>query len=193
MDDRKHTTVPRKVSKHDPAASYRTLSREDFDAIVTGELTHVAVWLELELETAIENYFAVRSDTREAFSRLILQREGMAFQTKIDIVRIIVSGNEFKQEYKDQWKGVLLRIEEIKRVRNAMAHGKDVGGQGLTIKVGYISRSGKETEIEIEPNSHAARMAEAEKLQDDLHELVAGIQDARIVPTASDRRGPSKG
>jgi hypothetical protein len=101
---------------HDGAKAYRSLSREDFDAIVTGELTHYAVWLEVELDTAIENYFALPNKTRQQFRRLILQREGMAFHTKIDLVRSILKDDGFDKNYVLAWKNALADVEELKRI-----------------------------------------------------------------------------
>lgn len=123
----------------DLAHRYRELCREDFDAIVTGELVHQAVWLDSSLETAIETYFSVATGTREIFRRLILQREGMSFQSKIDIVRLIVDGGQFDTEYKQQWRQALSKIEEMKAIRNAMAHGKDEGGNGLELTISTVN------------------------------------------------------
>jgi hypothetical protein len=142
--------------------TYRNLNRDDFDAIVTGELTHQAVWLEGELETAIVNYFAVAKATRPDFRRLMLQRDGVTFQTKIDLVRSIISADEFESDYRNAWKSALSRIEELKRIRNAMAHGRDFGGEGLEIKIGYVSRAGKDVEITIKPDSHTKLLTEAD-------------------------------
>ena len=39
---------------------YEDLDKADFDAIVTGELTHYALWHEGELNNIIEDYFKIR-------------------------------------------------------------------------------------------------------------------------------------
>lgn len=41
---------------------YKVLSKKDFDAVVTGEITHYALWLENELNSIITNYFVRDSD-----------------------------------------------------------------------------------------------------------------------------------
>jgi hypothetical protein len=166
------------MEKNDPAAAYRKMTREEFDAIVTGELTHHVAWLESELETAIENYFSVPANNREIFRRLVLQREGMTVQNKIELVHSIIREGKFDDEYRKAWKTVLARIEEIKRIRNAMAHGKDNGGTGLEMRIGYVNRAGKEIEIEVNPDLHVKRLADAERLMTMVKTLAAQIRQA---------------
>jgi hypothetical protein len=69
---------------------YRKLAREDFDAIVTGELTHYAVWIEVQLQDALCNFFVDDDKVRERFQRLLMRRDGLTFQHKIDITRALV-------------------------------------------------------------------------------------------------------
>jgi hypothetical protein len=38
-------------------SNYNNLSKEDFDAIVTGELTHYTLWMEDEVNEFILDYF----------------------------------------------------------------------------------------------------------------------------------------
>jgi hypothetical protein len=164
------------MAMSDPAAPYRTMTREDFDAIVTGELTHQAVWLEIELETAIENCFAVPQAARESFRRLMLKRDGMTFLNKIELVRSIVDEGQFEQSYKTAWKKAFTEIDEIRRIRNAMAHGQDIGGSGLEIRIGYINRSGKEVEITVTPDNHVKLLDKADKLRAEVKALAAKIR-----------------
>ncbi len=55
---------------------YDDLSHEDFDAIVTGELTHYALWLEGEIINIIADYFigsdAKRSDFKGSITSLLM-------------------------------------------------------------------------------------------------------------------------
>lgn len=66
---------------------YKALNKEDFDAVVTGELTHYALWLEGELNNIISEYFITDDGRRGEFERLLLQRDALTFQDKIEIVR----------------------------------------------------------------------------------------------------------
>jgi hypothetical protein len=38
---------------------YQNLNKEDFDAVVLGEVTHYALWLEDELNNIISDYFII--------------------------------------------------------------------------------------------------------------------------------------
>jgi hypothetical protein len=53
---------------------YEDLSHNDFDAIVTGELTHYALNLEGELIAIITDYFIGSDKKRADFKRLFLFR-----------------------------------------------------------------------------------------------------------------------
>jgi hypothetical protein len=155
---------------------YTELSKEDFDAIVTGELTHYALWLEDELNGLICDYFFGEglfssNEKTNDFIRLILQREGLTSQDKIDIVRGMIPLFGEKAE-EVNLKSTLSRIEEFKSWRNAMAHGHDVSLRGsakrIRLKIAVISRSGKVKMIEISPSSHAKKLREADKLLEDI-------------------------
>lgn len=41
--------------------NYDGLDKEDFDAVVTGELTHYSLWLEEEINSIICNYLRIPS------------------------------------------------------------------------------------------------------------------------------------
>ena len=145
--------------------NYSKLDREDFDAIVTGELTHYAIWLEDELNGIICDYFIDDSDKTEDFKRLFLYRDGLTFQDKIDIVRAMIPLFGAKSETLNI-KRVLTEVEKYKTWRNAMAHGLDVSDDKprTTLRIQTFSRSGKGKELEITPKSHQAKMDEAGKL-----------------------------
>ena len=64
---------------------YQNLNKEDFDAVVTGELTHYALWLEEEVNNIISDYFIMDSKQRSQFKRFLLFRDGLTFQDKIEI------------------------------------------------------------------------------------------------------------
>jgi hypothetical protein len=135
--------------------NYAELSHEDFDALVTGTFTHYALWLEDVLNSIISDYFVRSHFRQDRFKRLILQREGLSFQDKIDIVRSMVTlfGNLAEQV---QLKGILKEIEDFKLRRNALAHGLDASTSAdpLQLRVEFVSRSGKEKSIEITPDSY---------------------------------------
>ena len=156
---------------------YDDLVKEDFDAVVTGELTHYALWLEDELNRIIMSYFKVPKARREDFKRLILLRDGLTFQDKLEIVRgmlplfgdIAVSTN---------LKQLLKELEEFKSSRNAMAHGQDVSDDDdeAKLKISITTRSGKERVIEITPESHTKLMDRAEALLKDLKAARAALK-----------------
>lgn len=144
---------------------YMKLSPEDFDAIVTGELTHFAIAFEDILVEIITEFFSHPS--RQAlFRRLLLRREGLTFQDKIDILRAMVP------EFEDQvaaaeLKKLLTKVEVFKADRNAFAHGHDVtpkASRGSRIHVVIVNRAGKEKTVEVTPESHAATLNQAEEL-----------------------------
>jgi len=151
---------------------YRSLGKANFDAIVTGELTHYATWLEGELDEIIMGYFVNPGRTTE-FQTLFLHREGLTFQHKIDIVRAMIPlfGKEAEVV---RLKSLLDQVQDFKSWRNAMAHGKDASDRRWSkrIKISTVSRSGKERIIEITPASHAKTLSEAEK-------LLISLQDAK--------------
>jgi|SRR5215203_3688493 len=147
---------------------YEELDREDFDAIVTGELTHLAIYMEEELNKIICDYFGSASSRRKGFQRLFLYRDGLSFQDKIDIVRgMLPLFGEHAEHVK--LKNLLSEVEDFKRWRNAMAHGFDVSEEpGPELHVEIVTRSGKEKVIVITPASHRETMAAAGKLFDRL-------------------------
>jgi len=69
---------------------YVTLSREEFDAVVTGELTHYSLWFEQAIVQIITTYFVRQNDRAENFERLVMWREGLTFQDKIEILRAMI-------------------------------------------------------------------------------------------------------
>ncbi len=55
---------------------YEKLSKDDFDAVVTGEMTHYALWNEKWLDGLIAVYFISDLTKQSDFRRLILDRDG---------------------------------------------------------------------------------------------------------------------
>ena len=100
---------------------YKTLSREEFDAIVTGELTHYALWLEREMTEVIGSHFMGRSKKRVDFERLFLRRDGLTFQDKIDIVRAMLPMFR-NQSASSDLKRLLMQVEEFKAFRLSLIH-----------------------------------------------------------------------
>ncbi len=66
---------------------YEDLDKEDFDAIVTGELTHYAIWMEDKINSLITDYFVSDKSKSKDFRRLFLYRDGLTFQDKLEIAR----------------------------------------------------------------------------------------------------------
>ena len=151
---------------------YEKFDKEDFDAIVTGELTHLAVWLESELIEIISDYF-LQVSKRLEFQRLLLLRDGLSLQDKIEIVRALLPSFA-NQTAAAKLRPALVSIEEFKTMRNAFAHGRDVTPpeqKPLTLHVETVSRSGKERVVVITPESHSAVMLAANKLLFDVQQL----------------------
>jgi hypothetical protein len=156
----------------DDVMDHKKLSQEDFDAIVTGELTHYAAWLEDELIDIISDYFQ-QLDRRADFQRLLLRRDGLTFQDKIEIVRALLPlfANRLAAE---RLKVALPEIETFKATRNAFAHGRDVtppDSKSLTLHVEVVSRAGKEKVIVVTPESHEAFLTAAERLLKEVQDV----------------------
>jgi hypothetical protein len=151
--------------------NYKSLSREDFDAIVTGELTHYAIWLEDQIVTILADHFAVDA-VRSDFVRLFLRRDGLTFQDKIEIARAAVPC------FKDQGTArklpaLLTRVETFKSFRNAFAHGTDStpDNAGGEIHVEIVNRAGKAKIVVVTPDSHEAMLESADQLLSQLKEV----------------------
>ena len=142
---------------------YEKLQHEDFDAIVTGELTHYAIWLEDGLAKIIADFFA-KPSRKKQFIGLIVRGESLPF--KIEIIRAIIP--DFKnQTAAQQLSPLLKRIEAVSTRRNAFAHGFDVtpkSAKAASIHVELIRRAGKNKPFEVTPASHVATMNEMEQL-----------------------------
>jgi hypothetical protein len=152
---------------------YKELSLEEFDAVVTGELTHFALHLEDCLDKLVTEFFVSRDVRRGDFKRLMLHRDGLTFQHKIEIVRAMgpILGETAQRV---DLKGLLRRIEDFKAYRNALAHGHDVSSdpESLTMRVETVSRSGKPRTIEITPASHAQMCADTDDLLESTEKAV---------------------
>lgn len=150
---------------------YTNLHREDFDAVVTGELTHYSLWLENEINGIICDFF-IRDDSRvDDFTRLFLHRDGITFQDKLDIVRSMLLLYQ-EESGAAKLKSLFKEIEDFKSWRNAMAHGLDVSEDVDVprLRIEIVTRSGKERLIEITPESHVQKISEAEELLQRLRE-----------------------
>ncbi len=140
-----------------------------FDALVTGELTHHAIWLEGELDSIMCDYFVGIGVKAKEFTRLFLRRDGLTFQDKIEIVRGMLPLFEPEAEMLNL-KFLLNRVEEFKSWRNAMAHGRNVphNDPELKLRIEVVTRSGKEKVVEITPESHKRKIEEARALYREL-------------------------
>jgi len=152
---------------------YNTLNKEEFDALVTGELTHYALWLEGEVNNIISDYFITDNRKRSEFERFLLHRDGLTFQDKIEIVRSMLPLFSVVAEELDL-KSLLNEIEEFKSWRNALAHGLDVSpdDKAPLIRVEVVTRAGKVRVYEITPESHETTMKKTE-------DLLVRVQQAR--------------
>ncbi|WP_299228927.1 hypothetical protein [uncultured Psychroserpens sp.] len=158
---------------------YEDLDIEDFDAIVTGELTHSALWMETLLNNLIAEFFEVPQTRINDFKRLMLLRDGLNFQDKIEITRGLIPliNNE---TYIKELKEVLKEVESFKSWRNAMAHGIDVTDDedlvdGLKIVIQIITRSGKHKELSITPTSHRQKYKESQEIIEKLENIIEKI------------------
>jgi len=153
---------------------YEDFSKEDFDAIVTGELTHYSLWMENEINHLIINYFIGDKTKSEDFYRFVLHREGLTFQNKLEIARGMIPILGLNSSNQKKFNTILKKVEEFKSWRNSMAHGLDIAPEAYrgTIIIQTASRSGKEKTIEITPKSHIEKMNEAEELYQALKSIV---------------------
>ena len=156
---------------------YKDMSKEDFDAIVTGELTHISLSIEDEINNIICDYF-IKSGKKIDFKRLILFRDGLTFHDKIEILRAMVPlFGEVADRIK--LKIILREVENFKLIRNAMSHGLDVSNSYSNIlKVEIISRSGKPKIIEITPESHKSTYEHGDQLLDKIRKARIEIKKA---------------
>jgi hypothetical protein len=165
---------------------YSSLTVEKFDAVVTGELTHQALYCEGELVGIITEHFC-RRGTGEDFRRLLLYRDGLTFQDKIEIVRAMLPLLTNDSEV-SRLKIALRKVEELKALRNAFAHGLDTsptldGKLSITIEV--VSRSGVEKHITVTPETHCHIMQETEDLINELHGIRQELLAAQVAAMAS--------
>jgi len=160
---------------------YEDLDKEDFDAIVTGELTHYAIWMEDEINLLITDYFISDKSKSKDFHRLLLYRDGLTFQDKLEIAKGMIPLLGLNDQDQTQFRTILNAVEDFKSWRNAMAHGLDAtpGDYKGVIRIEIVSRSGKEKTIEISPESHSAKMDEAEKLYHSLRNIVRSALEER--------------
>jgi len=150
---------------HSDKKKYEGLSHEDFDAIVTGELAHYTIWFDEALVKIISDFLGQPS-REDLFKRLLLRREGLTVQDKIEIVSAMIP--EFSDStVAGELKQTLRKIEKFKTDRNAFAHGLDVTPKPLAanaIHIQTVTRAGKEKTIVITPETHVKTIDDAEKL-----------------------------
>lgn len=156
--------------------NYTELSKEDFDAVVTGELTHYAIWHESALEGFITNFFCFPQRST-LFTQLLMRRDGFTSQNKIEVIRSIIDILQIDDTKKKSWYATLKRIEDFKSFRNAFAHGLDITPfpyvGNLSIEI--ISRSGKEKKIEITQESYLILLQEGEETLKSIQNLCEDI------------------
>lgn len=143
----------------------KATTKEEFDTTVTGELTHMAIWLENEVAGIISDHFCKRTKQSD-FSRIVLRRDGLTFQDKIDIARAMISSfnNAIAAA---ELKHLLADIESFKTHRNALVHGVDVTPSGLSelaLHVESVGRTGKPKVVVITEKSHTKMMSDATDL-----------------------------
>ncbi|QLE97784.1 hypothetical protein [Neptunomonas phycophila] len=146
--------------------NYESLSQDEFDAFVTGELTHRALTLEDQINAIIcEHFIGGCSPKEDLFRRLILDRDGLTSQDKIEIVRAMLPALG-QPAIDSDLKGILGEVEKFKSERNAMAHGqcRTDSATPLKLRIRMVSRSGKEKIVEITPESHRKSIKKADDL-----------------------------
>ncbi len=156
---------------YEPEA-YEELDLETFDAVVTGELVHQALHCEQALIGIIADHFC-REGVETEFRRLLLYRDGLSLQDKIEIVRAMLPILR-PVELASELKIALRKVEELKALRNAFAHGLDsVGAHGddLSIVIEIVGRSGIEKEVTVTPASHCKIMQDADDLSKKLRSI----------------------
>lgn len=159
-----------------PDLDHSKLNKHDFDAIVTGELTHHSIWLEDAVAKFISDFF-VLPELREVFNQLVLQRDGMSFQMKIEIVESLIPFFEDENAAKEL-RAALRDVRDFKTTRNAFAHGRDVTPSDLSspaLHIQTFGRTGKERISIVTPESHKKLTDDASKLLDRIEKLRARI------------------
>lgn len=152
--------------------NYFRLHQNEFDAIVTGEVAHYALWFEYELIAIISDYF-VNPLKQDDFNRIVLRREALTFSAKVDIVRSMKSLC-LSEQYIKRFDDVLLRLSDFIQTRNSLAHGICVTPKNLErleIHIEVISRGGNQKKVVITPESHVAMMMEAESIFKEIQDL----------------------
>jgi hypothetical protein len=151
---------------------YSSLTVDRFDAAVTGELTHQALYCELELIGIITEHFC-RQGMESDFRRLLLYRDGLTFQDKLEIVRAMLPLFA-PNTAGPRLKVALRKVEDLKVLRNAFAHGLDssspLNGK-LSITVEVVGRSGAEKCVVVTPETHCQTMQDADDLRNELHTI----------------------
>jgi hypothetical protein len=141
---------------------YTKLSIGELDAIVTGELVHISLILELEINKFISEYFTYRGSRKEDFRAIILHRSCLTFQDKIDIVKAVL--NKFYPKInKSEATKLLGKVEEFKSLRNAFSHGYaslTKPNEQVEVSIEMYTYSGKAKTIKITPENYKARYKE---------------------------------
>jgi hypothetical protein len=148
---------------------YRDLDRAEFDAIVTGELTHYALWFEEQLDFLITVYFINDPRVIDRFSLIFLRSREFSTSRKMTLINSLLKG--WADNRSKEFLSVITEVEQIIAIRNAMAHGRDVGGTGLDLLVAIQSHGGKTKNISITPDTHEEMLEVAERCLNKLKEL----------------------
>ena len=151
------------------AIEYETLTPDEFDAVVTGELTHYAILFENRINDFLVSYLGILKSRSDIFKRLFLYRDDLRLQDKIEITKAVIRHHSAylkqpgpKSIDVDRALRLLKEVETFKAVRNALAHGlsvrKSEEEDTPTLHVEIITRSGKENQFQITPTSHRAEL-----------------------------------
>ena len=110
--------------------------------------------------------------SRVDFERLLLRRDSLTFQDKVEIVRAMLPLFN-NQAAAHKLKPLLIKVEDFKAHRNAFSHGMEVtptnNTDGSCVEV--FTRSGKEKLVSVAPESHENAMVEADALLNELQAL----------------------
>jgi hypothetical protein len=151
----------------------------DFDEIVTGRLTHLTIWLEEELIGLITDYLLGGVGTRkDSFKRLIMYRDGLTMQDKLEIYRAIVSELNLSDLQKAEITRTLNEVIEFKSYRNALAHGRENSRRDdrLEVVIEIVTRSGKFKEVTLTEDGFEKLVDTGDRLLEELRKFRSSLK-----------------
>jgi hypothetical protein len=105
----------------------------------------------------------------DRFSLTFLRSRDFSTSRKIALINSLLKG--WADDRSKEFLSVFAEVEQIIAIRNAMAHGRDVGGAGLDLLVEIQSHGGKTKIVSITPDTHAQMLETAELCLNKLKDL----------------------